>query len=152
MVTCYLIKRKPLLRSHFAEAMWWSFILWGWEFRSSDSVSPWGGNEQNNVWHEACLDYKHLEPTQRTSFISGSAPSTSSRTLLHPLRVNLPSHVILISPAANGVISISITQGAGPYPRHQRERAGLEPQRVSSFSQGQYRHTNIHNCIYNIGL
>lgn len=83
--------------------VWWSLISLGWEFCSSDSVAPWGGYEQNNGWWEACcLGHQHLEPTQRTSLISGSAPSTSSCTLQHPSEVNLQSHVIINLPGCQG--------------------------------------------------
>lgn len=107
--------------------VWWSLILLGWEFCSSDSVAPWGGYEQNNGrWEACCLGHQHLEPTQRTSLIFGSAPSTSSCTLWHPSIYNLM--LLLISLTAKVVISKTITQGTGAYPRHQRaEAGGLDP-------------------------
>lgn len=120
--------------------VWWSLILLGWEFCSSDSVAPWGGYEQNNGWWEACcLGHQHLEPTAHITYFWFC---TINQQLHAPAPLNLQSHVIINLPDCQGCYqqnhhpgywSLSKTPEGGG--------GGVKPGQVTSLSQGQYRDT-----------
>lgn len=62
--------------------------------------------------------------------------------------------LLLISLTAKVVISKTITQGTGAYPRHQRaEAGGLDPDKsLACHRANTETHNNIHHSIHNLEM